>query len=222
MPFDDQSGQYRYRCCRVCGHKDRHRIELALAAGQSDRKVAAEFRGVSRDTIRRHWQSHLSASRKSELIAGPGRFRDLVALAVAEDKSLIEYLAFVRSELVNLFLQARDRGLTHDAAAIAQRLLNTLEMIGRMNGEIRTAAGVVINNVNATSDGSTFIQMADPLIVRLQAGLLKALAPHPAARQDVIKMLAELEAEQPIGQGLNGRHGPPLAVSGPVLEATHA
>jgi hypothetical protein len=182
-------------------------------SGISDRRLGAEFPGLSRDSIRRHWAAHVSALRKAELVGGPGMIARLAERAATEDRSLIDYLSILRSELFHLFLAAKERGLTFDAASIAQRLLSTLEAIGRLNGQLRQA-GITINNVNAVSSGPT---LNDPAVIRMQAAIISALSPFPEARG------ADLEAQNPIGQGLNGCHGPPLAVSGPpVIEAVHA
>jgi hypothetical protein len=71
------------------------------------------------------------------------------------------------------------------------------------------------------SSGPTLV-LNSPEVIKLQSAILRALAPHPQARADVVAALRGLE-EQSTPAGLNGRHGPPLAVSGPpVIEAVHA
>jgi hypothetical protein len=45
----------------------------------------------------------------------------------AEDRSLLDYYAILRSSLMRLFLAARDAGKTIDAGMIANRLLGVLE-----------------------------------------------------------------------------------------------
>jgi hypothetical protein len=73
------------------------------------------------------------------------KIQRLAEKSAEEDRSLIDYLAILRSELLHLFLNAKERGLTFDAASIAARLLQTLEAIGRLNGQLRQA-GIAINN----------------------------------------------------------------------------
>jgi hypothetical protein len=48
------------------------------------------------------------------------------------------------------------------------------------------------------------VQMGDPLVAKLQSGLLRCLAKHPAARADVIAMLNELEAAEYRPPNMNG------------------
>jgi hypothetical protein len=95
--------------CKICSHKDCARIELELASGRSDRKVAAEF-GVARDSVRRHWLGNVTSVRKAELIGGPVAVARLAKRAAEEDRSLIDYLAILRSELLHMFLAAEGAG----------------------------------------------------------------------------------------------------------------
>jgi hypothetical protein len=60
----------------------------------------------------------VSAARKAELIGGPVAIAKLAQRAAEEDRSLIDYLSILRSELFHLFLSAKERGLTFDAASI--------------------------------------------------------------------------------------------------------
>jgi hypothetical protein len=208
------------RPCHVCRHKDVARIELACASGRSHYDIAAEF-GISRHAVNRHWRAHVTDMRKAILIGGPVAIAKLAERAAEEDRSLLDYLSILRSELFHLFLAAKERGLTFDAASIAQRLLSTLEAIGRLNGQLRQA-GITINNVNAVSSGPTTLVLNSPEVIKLQSTIISALSNHPEARGAVIAALRSLDA-QSIGQGLNGCHGPPLAVSGPpVIEAVNA
>ena len=128
--------------CIVCNHIERARIELECAAARPDRAIAEQF-GLKRDAV--HWQNHVSGARKAELICGPLKIQRLAEKSAEEDRSLLDYLGILRSELFHLFLDAKARGLTFDAGSIAARLLQTLEAIGRLNGQLRQA-GVVVNN----------------------------------------------------------------------------
>ena len=47
--------------CTVCDHASKEAIDRALVEGDSDTGVAAHFRGLSPDAVRRHRQSHLPA-----------------------------------------------------------------------------------------------------------------------------------------------------------------
>jgi hypothetical protein len=164
---------------------------VQCASGTSHYDIAAEFH-VSRYSVNRHWANHVTPSRKAELIAGPVQIAKLARRAADEDCSLIDYLAILRSELLRLFMDARQRGLIADAASVAQRLLNTLDAIGKLTGQLR-AGGIVINNVASIGSTAPTIVLNDPSIVRMQATIIRALARHPDARADVIAALRGLE-----------------------------
>jgi hypothetical protein len=75
--------------------RDGARIELELASGRSNRKVAAEF-GVARDSVRRHWLGHVTSVRKAELIGGPVAVARLAKRAAEEDRSADPFQCAVR------------------------------------------------------------------------------------------------------------------------------
>lgn len=161
----------------------------------------------------RHWQNHTSPARKAELIGGPVAIAKLAKRAAEEDRSLIDYLSILRSELLHLFMNAKERGLTFDAASIAQRLLNTLEAIGRVNGQLRQA-GITINNVNSVSTGPAIV-LDDPAVIKLQTAIIRALGPFPEARAAVVAALRELDSPMQPKPRPNGH----AALPGPVIEA---
>jgi hypothetical protein len=199
MPKPRAAGQEQQavkigRACKVCEHLECARIELACASGKSERKVAAEF-GLRRDSVRRHWQNHVSGARKAELIGGPVVIAKLAERAAEEDRSLLDYLSILRSELLHLFLAAKDRGLTFDAASIAQRLLNVLEAIGRLNGQLRQA-GITVNVANSVNSWPTVV-LNDPQIIKMQSAIIRALSPFPEARAAVVAALRDLDAQTP-------------------------
>jgi hypothetical protein len=50
------------------------------------------------------------------------KIQRLVEKSAEEDRSLLDYLGILRSELLHLFLDAKARGLIFDAGSIAARL----------------------------------------------------------------------------------------------------
>jgi hypothetical protein len=203
----------------ICRHPECKRIELAIADGRSHNEVAAEF-GLSRFAVNRHWAHHVTAIQKAGFMGAPIELNKLAERAAKEDRSLIEYLGIMRSELMRLFLQAKNSGKVFEASHIAKSLLSCLESIGKVNGQLRSA-GITINNVNAgtvgaVSSGQTLI-LSDPQVVRLQSTIISALAPFPEARAAVVAALHRLDA-QPIGKGLNGSHAPSM-IEGTVADA---
>jgi hypothetical protein len=110
---------------------------------------------------------------------------------------LLDYLSILRSELLHLFLAAKDRGLTFDAASIAQRLLNVLEAIGRLNGQLRQA-GITVNVANSVNSWPTVV-LNDPQIIKMQSAIIRALSPFPEARAAVVAALRPCSYRAEIG-----------------------
>jgi hypothetical protein len=175
------------RCTICCMPADEQaRLERLFCGGASKESLAKEF-GVSRFSVMRHLRNHLSQRRKAELMAGPVRVHDLANAAAKESKTLLEYLGITRSVLFSQFLAAAEASDRNGVAAIAPRLLDSLRELGRLTGELRSMAGLTITN-NILSISS------DPSYPELEAGLLRLIERHPAARADVLELLATLEA----------------------------
>src|SRR5438046_10127529 len=87
--------------CIICNHIERVRIEIECAAARPDRAIADQF-GLKRDAVRRHWQNHVSTARKAELITGQLKIQRLAEKSLEEDRSLLDYLSILRSELFHV------------------------------------------------------------------------------------------------------------------------
>jgi hypothetical protein len=174
--------------CHICSlpGDEQARLERLFCGGASKESLAREF-GLSRFAVMRHVKNHLTAKRKAELMAGPVRVHDLANAAAKESKTLLEYLGITRSVLFSQFLAAAEAGDRNGVAAIAPRLLDSLRELGRLTGELRTMAGISITN-------NVLNVHADPSYPQLEDGLLRLIEKHPAARDDVLALLAELEA----------------------------
>ena len=86
--------------CSVCRHPGREAIDLALIQGESPPRIAAKYRRLSDDAVRRHATSHLPAqlAKAAEAAKSAGAERLIGQL----ERCL---------ELVNLLLDACDRWL---------------------------------------------------------------------------------------------------------------
>jgi hypothetical protein len=175
------------RCTICCMPADEQaRLELLYCGGASKESLSKEF-GVSRFAVMRHVKNHLSQKRKLELMAGPVRVHDLANAAAKESKTLLEYFGIARSVLFNQFLSAAEANDRNGVAAIAPRLLDSLRELGKLTGELRALSGITINN-NVLNIGS------DPAYPELEAGLLEIIRKCPQAREDILALLAKLEA----------------------------
>jgi hypothetical protein len=172
--------------CSVCIHPDRPRIELARVSGVSLRVVADKY-GVSKDSVSRHFRTHVSKDRKTELMAGPAAVENLANAASDESRSLLDYLSIARSVLFSQFLTAAEHGDRNGVAFLAGKLLDALREYGKLTGELRVLSGITVNN-------NTVNMFATPEFGRLQDGLLRIARAHPEARVEIVKLLRGLEA----------------------------
>src|SRR5882762_5968895 len=175
--------------CAVCRHPDKWRIELLRAGGAGIDALAAKF-GVTRDCVYRHWQLHVSAEMKAGYLCGPAELATLAERAAIEGDSVLDYLKLCRTVLVGQLSAMTEAGDGRGAAYVAGQLTRTLEAIARVTGEIGELARSTIN-----INGNVSILTDSPAFARVQATMLRALAPHPDARADVVRALRQLDEE---------------------------
>jgi hypothetical protein len=173
--------------CLVCRHEHRALIESTRIAGASLDSISAKY-DVSRDSLWRHMSRHVSQDVKDELLAH-APLKELAQKAASEGMSVLEYLAFVRSVLMRQFQLAAACNNPHAVAILAGRLNETLREIGRSTGELSALAGAAL-----TINGNVSI-LNSPQLASLQASILRALGPYPAARQAVVDALRALDAD---------------------------
>lgn len=188
--------------CTVCQHDERWRIELLRAGGASLDSLATKF-GISRDSIYRHWQHHVSDEIKASYLAGPAQLADLAVTAAAEGASVLDHFRCVRTMLMSHMATMTEAGDARGAAIVAAQLVNVLEKLGRITGEISALAAGTINVTN------NIALVNSPQFARAQAAILRALAPHGAARMAVVAALRELDDETADEPGRT--HGPRYA-----------
>jgi hypothetical protein len=173
--------------CAVCKHPDRARIELMRAGGASLDTIAKKYK-IGRDSIWRHYGRHVSEATKAQLIAGPLQLSQLAERAAAEGLSLLDYLSIIRSTLMDQFQHAAAANDKNGAGITSGRLLQCLDQIGRLTGEItRISSNTVVNN-------NTLV-INSPQFARVQGAIISALAPYPDARLAVVEALRSVEFE---------------------------
>jgi len=169
----------------VCRHEQRDQIELWKATGFSLDKIAAKF-GVHRDSVHRHWLSHVPEARKNSYLIGQKRLTELSEIAAEESGSVLDHLKIMRSLLMSALSNSAKDGDYGRMAMLSPPLLRTLERLGDVTGEIaRLSTSLTINN------NATFVM--SPAFGELQSGLLRICAAHPAARGDIISLLRGLD-----------------------------
>lgn len=177
----------RHPRCQVCVHNDRYRIECAKVAGRGLDDVAKEF-NIHRDALWRHMQRHVTPETKIGYLAGPAKLSELANLAADENKSLIEYLAIVRSIIFGQLDRSAQRDKPYEVERLSGRAVEVLQAIGKVTGEL---SAFTSQNISVTNN--TAIVMNSPVIAELQANLMAALAPFPDARKAVISLFLRLD-----------------------------
>ncbi|TFV69418.1 hypothetical protein E4K64_33340 [Bradyrhizobium frederickii] len=174
--------------CTVCAHDERWRIELLRAGGASLDSLATKF-GLSKDAIGRHWHNHVSVEMKASYLVGPAQLAELAEKAADEGASVLDHFRAVRTMLMSQLAATTEAGDARGAAIVAGQLVGVLEKIGKVTGEIATIAQGTINIQNNVAIVNS------PQFAKVQAAILRALAPHGAARAAVVAALHELDAE---------------------------
>jgi hypothetical protein len=179
------------RKCQVCHHEHRWRIELLRAAGASLDSLAAKFK-VEQTAIWRHWQNHVSAEAKASYLVGPADMERLAQKAAETGDSVMDYLKICRGALLAQLASMQVAGDSRNVAYVTGQLVRTLEVIGRVSGELGDMArsstyNITTNNVAVLSE--------HPAFAKLQATMLRALAGFPDARSAVVVALRQLDEE---------------------------
>ncbi|MCF8475742.1 MAG: hypothetical protein K9G60_01835 [Pseudolabrys sp.] len=169
----------------MCDHPERPRLEMQRAAGVPLSTLAKHYK-LGRSAIHRHWQNHVSDKAKATYLAGPSELAELHARAAAEGASVLDYLKIVRNSLSSAMADASALGDPRAVAQVGTALVGCLEKLGKITGEVANLSG-----------GNTFniAFMQSPEWASLQADIITALAPHPAALADVVAMLRRRDDE---------------------------
>ncbi|MHC2273539.1 putative ArsR family transcriptional regulator [Bradyrhizobium diazoefficiens] len=190
-------GVIRSQRCQVCRHPERWRIDLLRAGGASLDSLAEKF-GVDRDAIWRHWSKHVSDETKATYLCGPAQLAELAEKAASEGDSVLDHLRMVRTILTGQLAAMNEAGDARGVAYVAGRLTSVLETIARVTGEL----GSMAQSINITNNVAVLAE--HPAFLRMQATMLRALAPFPDARASVVAALRDLD-EEGSPAGLPGR-----------------
>jgi len=174
--------------CQVCRHEHRWRIELLRAGGAGLDALAQKF-NVSRDSIWRHWKDHVSDEAKATYLVGPASMEKLIERAAEEGDSILDYLKIARGTLLAQLSAMNIAGDAKNVGYVVGQLVRVLETIARITGELGDMARTVNIQNNLT------VLQENPAFAKVQASLLRALAPFPAARAAVVAALRDLDAE---------------------------
>jgi hypothetical protein len=161
---------------------------LARVSGVSLRDIAKTF-GVSLDSVWRHMGNHVTADQKALYLADVD-LKGLAERANAESLSLLDYLAIVRSTLLQQMQAAAGCNDRSGTAALAGRLNETLKLLASLTGELLRLNPHTVNH-NVT------VFMSSPLYIELEQMLIATLSDHPDALAKVVDGLRQLEERAP-------------------------
>ena len=175
--------------CLICSHPERARIELARVSGVSLRDIAKTF-GVSLDSVWRHMTNHVTDAERAIYLCDVD-LKGLAERANSEALSLIDYLAIVRSTLLQQMQLAAGCNDRSGTAALAGRLNETLKLLASLTGELLRLNPHTVNH-NVT------VFMSSPLYIELEQMLIATLSDHPDALAKVVDGLRQLEDRAPV------------------------
>lgn len=175
--------------CAVCGSDRQADIEAALAGGESKVQLAKLF-GISRRSLTRHQTAHLNPAlaqvAQRRTAKGAEKFVDRLETVVGRTQAILE--AAMRGDTTMPCPACRTEVTMPHSPNAAQALTAirelraTLELLGKVTGELDSRPVVVVN------------LQTTPEWLRLQTSITESLAPFPEARLAVAAELRRIEA----------------------------
>lgn len=157
------------RTCTICTSPRRNAVDAQLAGGDSLAAIARRFK-LSSDALRRHKMAHLSPALAMVAVERYG-----VESARDAFDSIIPQLESLIARLEALMGVAEDRKSLIGASNLAREIRQSLELIGRLRGELQERPAVAIN------------VLTSPEIVAYTAAIARVIELHPEIRADVVR-----------------------------------
>lgn len=155
--------------CKVCAHAERPEIEAAIAGGMSNAEAGKRW-GMSKDSVRRHKDAHLSPALRA-VVAG----RESAGAVKALDR--LEALYAQASSVLDA---ANAEGKASLSLAAIRELRGLVELLARLTGELDERPTVQVLNVTASPEWDA-----------LRGVVLGALRAYPEAGRAVALALTE-------------------------------
>lgn len=160
------------RACTVCSHKSHEAIDEALVGGTTFSEITARY-GVSKDSLSRHKKAHLSPS-LAKVYAE--------RIATRQTESLLDRVEALADKAETILDAATADGKPSISIAAIRELRGTLELLGKITGELKDGPSVVFNLV------------ASPEWRSVQSAILRALTPYDEALAAVVAALSAHDA----------------------------
>ncbi len=164
------------RTCTICGHDERHQIDVALVRRDAYRHIARRF-DVSTRSLQRHAKEHI-----------PGLLvKAREAEEIAEATDLLADITRLRDSAFDL-LDRAERSFEWKAQVAAIReARENIRILAELQGRLATQGTTTIIN--------------SPEYLEVRALIVQALGPYPDARLAVVRAL-----EGPPMAEANGAH----------------
>jgi hypothetical protein len=170
--------------CGVCRHPRRDMIDLGLVCGEPHAVLSERFQ-LSHDSIRRHSQNHLPPQVRAAVMTqlAPSAV-DLEALQRSESESLLASLIGQRARLAILASKAVEDGLPSVAVRCEAAVLNNLELVSRLLGQLVSRSEITTKSMLLTPD-----------YLAVRRILVEELRPHPELAARIAERIAAIETQ---------------------------
>lgn len=124
--------------CTVCRHQAREDVDRALVGGESQRVIATRY-GLTQAAVGRHSQNHLPAT----LVEAS------VERGVEHGQALLSQVEWLLGETKDSMTRSKTDGKEKDFLAGARETRHTMELVGRLTGELKeeSRAGIHIDSI---------------------------------------------------------------------------
>lgn len=178
--------------CKACAHPEVGRINWLAATGSALAPLAEQF-GLTKDSVWRHYQNHVSDRFKNAAKVGPLADEDaLRSLCAKEGVSVLENLLALQAMIGSRVAVAHEGGNDHALNLLAGRLLDILDRKARLTKEL----------VPGPSSVSFHAHYGANRFDELGAALMKFAQAHPEVRHDLAPVLRVFLSPAPVEQGL--------------------
>ena len=156
--------------CTTWRHEARETIDEALVAGEPHRSIAEQY-GLSPSAVLRHQDNHLPA-----VLVKAAESKEL-----AHGTALLEQVEWLLTETKESMERSKNNGKEKDFLAGARETRHTMELVGRITGELRE------NNRDSAP------QTAFDAIIKLASALSEAQLQRMAAGEKLEALIIEGE-----------------------------
>lgn len=179
------------RRCIVCYHPERGPIELGLACKVGMRQLCKKY-GIPEYSLYRHREKHMSPQFVASLRTNVElKEIDLAMLRKSQSEGILQHLVSLRGRLYELLALAEESGDIRGATAVHSRLLANIETTAKIVGELTNSTLHLHQNL-----------VVSPEYVQLRHALVSALRRYPEASSAVVKVLKEIETNNPVNPEL--------------------